>query len=249
MSQTTPISEAQLTANRQNATSSTGPRTDAGKSRTRLNGLRHGLTGQTVVMPHEDRAIYEQFRADTIASLQPANDTERALAQSIADDSWRLNRARAIEENIFALDLATSPSATSEDQQTDQALSQAQTFLDHAREIQLLTLYAGRIARAIHKTKTELNTLQAERRKAREIAFEQALLLAQLAKSKGETYSVETDVFTVSGCSAYPGGNESGDRTTGHGFGFSTAELHRIIDRRRRLEEAKSLAKTFRKAA
>ena len=89
MSQTNPISEAQLMANRQNAANSTGPRTDAGKSRTRLNGLRHGLTGQTVVMPYEDQAIYEQFCTNTISSLEPATDPERALAQTIANDSWR----------------------------------------------------------------------------------------------------------------------------------------------------------------
>jgi hypothetical protein len=230
MSITAPISEAQLIANRQNAANSTGPRTEAGKSRTRLNGLRHGLTGQTIVMPHEDRAIYEQFCADTISSLQPATDTEHALAQSIADDSWRLNRASAIEENIFALDLATSPFVNGDDHETDQALSQAQTYLDHAREIQLLTVYAGRIARAIAKNKAELKALQSERRQAREAAFEQALLLAQLAKSKGETYQVESD-------------------SANNGFGFSTTEINRTIDRRRRLAEAVSLSRTLKRAA
>jgi hypothetical protein len=40
------ISDAQLNANRENATRSTGPRTSEGKSRTRLKGLRQGLTGQ-----------------------------------------------------------------------------------------------------------------------------------------------------------------------------------------------------------
>jgi hypothetical protein len=224
------MSEAQLNANRQNAANSTGPRTDIGKARTRLNGLRHGLTGQTVVMPYEDRKAYEAFVSQTIASLEPANDSERALAQLIADDSWRLNRARAIEENIFALDLATSPSQTSDDQETDQALNQAQTYLDHAREIQLLTVYAGRIARTIAKNKAELKALQTERKQTRDKAFEEAILLTNLAKSKGETYNPATD-------------------PTNNGFGFSASEIARIIDRRRRLAEALSLSRTFKKAA
>ena len=40
----------------QSATGPTGPRTEAGKKRTRFNALRHGLTGQIVVMPAEDLA-------------------------------------------------------------------------------------------------------------------------------------------------------------------------------------------------
>ena len=42
--------------NRENAQHSTGPKTEAGKQKSSLNALRHGLTGQTVVMPAEDLA-------------------------------------------------------------------------------------------------------------------------------------------------------------------------------------------------
>jgi hypothetical protein len=224
MSSTSPISEAQLNANRQNSTNSTGPRTDTAKKRTRLNGLTHGLTGQTVVMPHENREIYENFCAQQIACLQPINDTERALAHSIADDSWKLNRARAIEENIFALAEFTAPDNL-EDSALQSALTQAQTYLDHAREIQLLTAYAGRIARSLAKTKAELTALQAERKRAHAQALEEALLLAQLAKSKGEIYNPDAD----------PSQN---------GFGFSTAEIYRLLDRNSRLEQARQLVKS-----
>jgi hypothetical protein len=40
--------------NQANAKHSTGPKTKAGKHRSSLNALRHGLTGQLVVMPTED---------------------------------------------------------------------------------------------------------------------------------------------------------------------------------------------------
>jgi hypothetical protein len=230
MSAAAPISEAQLNANRRNAERSTGPQTESGKQRVRLNGLRHGLTGQTVVMPGEDRAVYQQFCAGTIAALQPSGSAELALAQSIADDTWRLNRARAIEENIFALDLATTAPASDDDYETHQALTQARTFLDRAREIQLLTLYAGRIARTLAKNTAELNMLQAARAKAREDAFEEAILLARLAQSKGETWNP---------CHYF----------AENGFAFSTAEITRAIDRRSRLREAIALFRNGAKAA
>ncbi len=37
--------------NRANSQHSTGPKTQAGKARTSLNALRHGLTSQLMVMP------------------------------------------------------------------------------------------------------------------------------------------------------------------------------------------------------
>ena len=43
------MTEAQLTANRENAQHSTGPRTIEGKKRASRNAFRHGLTGQIVI--------------------------------------------------------------------------------------------------------------------------------------------------------------------------------------------------------
>jgi DNA primase len=212
MSSAAHISEAQLKANRENATHSTGPRTEAGKSRARLNGLRHGLAGQTVVMPYEDRAQYDAFVAQTVESLQPESDAERALATSIADDHWRLNRARVIEENIFAL------GSTDGEDLLDSALNQAQTFLNDARQIALLSLYEQRIHRTLRNNVAELNRLQAERKAARERALEEAVLLFQLSESKGIHYEPTAD-----------------------GFGFSTAEVTRCADRARRLQQARAL--------
>ena len=45
MSSSKIISNAKLNANRANATRSSGSRTEAGKNKSRLNGLTHGLAG------------------------------------------------------------------------------------------------------------------------------------------------------------------------------------------------------------
>src|SRR5579862_2602335 len=46
MPEVTVVSEAKLAANRANAQLSTGPRTEAGRQRSALNGMKHRLTGR-----------------------------------------------------------------------------------------------------------------------------------------------------------------------------------------------------------
>ena len=97
---TTPL---QLAANRANAQLSTGPKTEAGKQRTRLNGLRHGLTGQIHPFAPEEHAAFEKHCQGIRESFAPVGVFELNLTQAIAEDQWRLSRARAIENGIFAL--------------------------------------------------------------------------------------------------------------------------------------------------
>jgi len=89
--------------NRANAQHSTGPKTEEGKQRSSLNALRHGLTGQIVVMPYEELTAYQRHVKNLTDEYHPANTTEALLVQQIADASWRLNRIAALESNILAL--------------------------------------------------------------------------------------------------------------------------------------------------
>src|SRR5579864_3403405 len=89
--------------NRANAQHSTGPRTEAGKQRTRLNALRHGLTGHTIVLPTEDHAAYQRHSQSFLDEYQPRQATETQLVQSLIDTSWQLNRAAAVESALFSL--------------------------------------------------------------------------------------------------------------------------------------------------
>src|SRR5580658_9565357 len=95
-------SPAQLTANIANAQKSSGPKTEKGKHRTRLNAYRRGLTGQICLLTADEHEAFEQHCTGIRDSLQPVGALELNLAQSIAEDHWRLKRARAIETGIFA---------------------------------------------------------------------------------------------------------------------------------------------------
>ncbi|HYI92156.1 MAG TPA: hypothetical protein VEX68_01305 [Bryobacteraceae bacterium] len=94
-------SARKIAANRANAQRSTGPQTIEGKQQTRYNATRHGLSGKRVVVDGEDPKRYEALLRDLIDAYQPANAAELTLVEDIAQNFWRLQRARAIEAETF----------------------------------------------------------------------------------------------------------------------------------------------------
>ena len=83
--------------NLRNAQKSTGPRTPEGKSRSRFNAVKHGMTAKTLVLPDEDADVL-QMRVETwIADLQPQNDVEQFLVEQAVHASWKLDRAERAE--------------------------------------------------------------------------------------------------------------------------------------------------------
>ncbi len=85
-------SQRRVEANRRNCLKSTGPRSVNGRSVSRLNGLKHGLTAKTVVIPSEDPAEYHQLLADVSGTLVPRNRIETILTAQIAHASWMHDR-------------------------------------------------------------------------------------------------------------------------------------------------------------
>jgi hypothetical protein len=210
------ISEKQLEANRNNALLSTGAKTDEGRKRSRMNALRHGLTGQVTTMTDEDRAAHDKLSKALIQSLAPEGAMETQLAQRIATDSWRLNRASAIEDNLFALGLQENGGKLCLDhEQIDDALTTARVFTLESKQLQLLTLYEQRINRSIQKNLAMLQSLQAARKAQHEAAMKEAAALLQLSEMRGLEYFPTKD-----------------------GFLFSNDQIHAVIDREQRLERA-----------
>ena len=76
--------------NRRNAARSTGPRTPEGKSRSRLNALKHGLTARTPVLPGEDAEAHQARIETFVTSLEPRNELEQYLAEEAAQASWQM---------------------------------------------------------------------------------------------------------------------------------------------------------------
>jgi hypothetical protein len=176
---------------------STGPKTPEGKSRCRLNAYRHGLTGQLCVFTPEEQQVYEKHCKVVHEGLAPVGDYERDLAQSIADDGWRLKRARAIEASTFALGMHEHSIDNTGHVQVDDAFAQARTWRKDAHNLQLLTVYEQRIQRAMDKNLAQFKTRQTERKQEAAEAMKQARMLYGLAKAQGKPYKPETYFITA----------------------------------------------------
>jgi hypothetical protein len=93
----------QIEANRRNALVSTGPRTAAGKQRSRSNALRHGLTAETVIVALEKSEDYAAFEMALAIEYRAQSVIAHELVVRLASVLWRLRRATAIETGLFEM--------------------------------------------------------------------------------------------------------------------------------------------------
>ena len=159
-------SSAHAIINQENAQHSTGPRTAAGKRTSSQNAVRHGLTGQLVVLPTEDAAKYEAFRAKLFADLAPQGTVEEMLSQTIADTEWRAERARTLEANIFALshfEEIPEHIAAITDQPQRRALTEAHAAIKYEKVLRNLHIQEARLQRLLLRTMEELREQQNRR--------------------------------------------------------------------------------------
>ena len=139
--------------NRENALYSTGPRTDAGKRRSSLNALSHGLTASSPVVPGEDRATYEDHCRGFYDEYKPATSTESQLVREVADTAWRLNRIPRLEAAL--LDRANNPPY--------EAARYTFDIVDAHRALTTLGLHGTRLSRQFQKALATLRDLQSSR--------------------------------------------------------------------------------------
>ena len=198
-----------------------------------LNAARHSLTGQINIQTPADLAAYEKHCAGYRQSLSPDGPLEIDLVQYIADDRWRLKRAVALENSIFAEGLTRPDDVSSGNPEVDAALAQGRVWLEKGGSLQLLSLYENRIQRRFEKNMAELRVLRAERKAVLQQTIETAALLIEDAESKGETFDMERDFPRL----ALP-----------PNFVFSFTDLARLAAHHRRLANAKKSLQPPRKA-
>ena len=160
-----PISDAKLSANRQNAQKSTGPQSQATKEKSKMNALRHGLCSQAALLPSEDPILYQAFMESIFEQWSPVTDQETRLTEVIGMSEWRLKRIPALEAGIYAVGLLEhnnlfldEPDPIKRDRNV-----QSKLYLLYEKQFKNLSLQDRRL-RSQHKSDTtELKQLQQDR--------------------------------------------------------------------------------------
>ncbi len=85
------ISKKNLNATRANSLSSTGPTSVLGKSRSRRNGLKHGLLANEIILglEGEDKKEFEELLVQLQNHFKPAGPVENYFVQVVARCFWR----------------------------------------------------------------------------------------------------------------------------------------------------------------
>jgi hypothetical protein len=180
-----------------------GPSTPEGKQRVKYNALRHGFTGQVLIMTPEEREKFDVFVKGMMTDLAPIGAHETFLANSIAEEAWRLNQIRARCANLSAagdIDGAGDKyrPAFPDTEGIVTAVIDSVVTRDQSKELALMSLYGQRTQRAYDKYKKDLIELQENRKAAHAAELEEARLLFQLADTQGLAYDPKKDGFVFS---------------------------------------------------
>jgi hypothetical protein len=207
-------SPAQYAANRLNAEKSTGPTSPRGKARSSMNALRHGLTARVVVLPSEDMAAYNEFSKEMVASLDAQTPVERQFAQTVADNQWRINRIRSIEDGMLGMGhFEAAGDFATDNPEVHSAMTAARAFRAHSQAFVNLSICEQRLHRSMKEALRQLKELQAERRERCKTEMDNAIRLRKTQQMKGLPEEIQ--------------------------FVYASAEIALEADRRDRLEDSK----------
>jgi hypothetical protein len=155
-------SEKQFEANRQNAQKSTGPKTPEGRAAVRLNGVKHGLTAETIVLKGESEADFTNMLDSFEAEHAPTTPTEEALVVQLALANWRLRRLYHQEAGFYTSKLKTLASIQ-KDLNLDDAGRMGHAAGWSESTLGLFNRQESRLERTFYRALHELQRLRKER--------------------------------------------------------------------------------------
>jgi len=151
---------AQISANRQNAAHSTGPKTPEGKQTSSRNATRHGLTGVFNVLPHENAEDFDDFAARLRDEFEPEGENEDFLVDQMIQARCRLFRIQRLEALAFEQILTEPGSCSDPDARILAAICASGNALDK------LQRYSSAAKRSYYKALRELQSSRAQRRRS-----------------------------------------------------------------------------------
>ena len=155
-------SQAQIDANRLNAQKSTGPRTPEGRAAVRLNGVKHGLTAETIVLKGESQADFTNLLDSYEAEHVPASPTEEELVRQLALAAWRLRRLYHQEAGFYAFQSKDTADNT-EFLELNQAERMGYVCFVSEKTLAMFNRQEARLERTFYRALHELQRLRKER--------------------------------------------------------------------------------------
>ena len=172
-----PASEARIRASQINGSKSKGPISPEGKAVSRRNSLKHGLTGEGVVLPNEDAAEVERRLAAFQEELQPTGEVGQALARRAAVCSVRMDRCvsqetAALSERVrqAEADFVAPEGADEATVAQLRAEAKARAMFDPSKEATLARKYEAAAERGFFRALKELRQLEKQAKAVRAAA-------------------------------------------------------------------------------
>jgi hypothetical protein len=164
-----PASEAQIQANRQNSARSTGPKTPEGKENSRRNSLKHGLTGEGVVLIEKDAAEVERISRAMESELNPSGTMGYVLIRRFATLAVRLDRS-AVQETAALTERVrqaeadfVSPEGVDEAEAAKLRLEAChRAMFDPSKEATLARKYEAAAERGLYRALKEFRQVEKE---------------------------------------------------------------------------------------
>jgi cysteinyl-tRNA synthetase len=166
------------------------PKQRPAKKQSSLNALRHGLTGQIVVMPIEDLEAYQAHLKSFTDEYYPKGATESHLVQALADASWRLNRVAALETNLLSLAATGEPLID--------AMGIAASLESQSKALANLSMHSQRLSRQFERTVIQLRNLQETRQAKEKHELNQLIDIIEMIESQGQVYDPSEHGFVFS---------------------------------------------------
>src|SRR5882724_10399351 len=103
------VSERKRMANRTNAKKSTGPKTRAGKDKSRMNAVKYGLTAEHLLIRggelNENPEAFAQLTTGLREALRPVGMLEDILVETLAGCLWKEQREHQYEAGAIQREL------------------------------------------------------------------------------------------------------------------------------------------------
>jgi hypothetical protein len=143
---------AQIQANQQNATYSTGPQTPEGKAAASQNARSHGYYAKRLYLSEEDQAKYNQLESQLNAEINPQGIEEQTALKQLLHALWLIEPLRDREAYLLHVYLQSGDPADEKlYQRLARARRSAQSDINRARQL-LKTLQENRVLAQLAQT-------------------------------------------------------------------------------------------------